>query len=135
MPKKLRAGRNVENLHEHVYETGRSAWLQSTCLPIEGASDAAERTIQLAMDNLDVSRAALGNQRAFEAAWEEFFTHEKAKKLGIRHMTSDALKRFMEVFLVPVFDADDNMLKVGSLRGTIMKGRSICSISKAEIQH
>ena len=167
---KLRSGRIIENQHEHVCETGSSVWLQSTYLPIKGASGFVERVIQLSMDVSDASRAAQENKRAFdafrrqfafaeidteghissaneamiecyrlqdieiigkrydsfcddefkksgvfEAAWEEVWKHKTAKKLSIRHVTSEALKRYMEVILVPILDEDDNVLKVMQL--------------------
>lgn len=48
----------------------------------------------------------------FEAAWDDVLKTCALKTLSIRHITSDALKRYMEVTLIPVADEDGNVIKV-----------------------
>ncbi|MXQ07929.1 PAS domain-containing protein [Alphaproteobacteria bacterium GH1-50] len=48
----------------------------------------------------------------FENAWQEVLKRQKYARLSIRHVTSEALKRWMEVTLIPVVESDGEVRKV-----------------------
>ena len=52
---------------------------------------------------------------AFEEVWQEVCKTGKPRRLSVRHVTSEAQKRWMEVTLVPVFDDADNLIKMVQL--------------------
>lgn len=50
--------------------------------------------------------------QAFENAWQEALKTRTSVRLSVRHVTSEALKRWLEVTLVPVTAADGTIAKV-----------------------
>ena len=48
----------------------------------------------------------------FETAWQDATNRQMLVRTSIRHITSDALKRWMEVTLLPVVEADGKVRKV-----------------------
>lgn len=51
----------------------------------------------------------------FETAWAEVVKSQKSTRLSVRHVTSDALKRWMEVTLVPIVNAAGETEKIVQL--------------------
>ena len=69
---KLRSGRIIEGMHEHVSGTGSPIWLQSTFLPIRDDSGFVKRILQVAMDVSDAAQRAGENELWLEAFKTQF---------------------------------------------------------------
>lgn len=66
---KLREGRIVEGRHKHIGAEGTAIWLQSTYVPIKGASGRVERVVQCLMDVSDDYASAQTNADRADAVW------------------------------------------------------------------
>ena len=49
---------------------------------------------------------------AFEEVWEDVVKNHRLRRVSIRHVTSEALKRWMEVILIPIVAPDGSLRKV-----------------------
>ena len=66
---KLRQGRIVEGIFEHVTKEGGTLWLQSTFVPVRSPDGAIERVIQCLMDISDSISEARNHKRQAEIYW------------------------------------------------------------------